>query len=79
MLQPHNPYILGNVPHFHPVKNFFILTLHTLRQSLDWPLISILTSQPMHETCSGSAKTISQYLDLQENCKLQNFSKGAFW
>ena len=58
-LQPRNPYILGHVPHFHPVKNFFILTLHTLRQSLDWPLISILTSQPMHKMCSSSTKTIS--------------------
>ena len=34
-LQPLNPYILGHVPRFHPVKNFFILTLHTIRQSLD--------------------------------------------
>ena len=44
-LQPCNPYTLGNVPCFCPIKNFFILTLHTLRQSLDWPLISILTHQ----------------------------------
>ena len=35
MLQPHNPYILRDVPHFRPVKIFFILTLHTLRQPLD--------------------------------------------
>ena len=35
MLQPRNPYVLRHVPHFHPVKNFFILTLHTLRQLLD--------------------------------------------
>ena len=34
-LQLRNPYILGNVPRFCPGKNFFILTLHTLRQSLD--------------------------------------------
>ena len=34
-LQPRNPYILGNVPRFRSIKNFFILTLHTLRQSLD--------------------------------------------
>ena len=74
-LQLRNPKILGNVPHFRPSKIFFILTLHTFRQSLDWPLTSILTSQPMHETCSGSAKTISQYLDLQENHKLQKFLK----
>ena len=79
MLQPYNPYILRNMPRFRPIKNFFILTLHTLRQSLDWPLISILTSQPMHQTCSGSAKTISLNLDLQENRKSQNFSKGTFW
>ena len=39
-----------------PVKIFFILTLHTLRQWLDWPLISILTSQPMHKMCSGPSK-----------------------
>ena len=35
MLQLRNPYILGNVARFRPGKNFFILTLHTLRQSLD--------------------------------------------
>ena len=35
MLQPRNPYILGNVPRFCPIKIFFILTLNTLRQSLD--------------------------------------------
>ena len=52
-----NPKIHGNVPCFHPNKNFFILTLHTHRQSLDWPLISILTSQPIHEACSGPWKT----------------------
>ena len=34
-LRPQNPKIHGNVPHFHPDKNFFILTLHTHRQSLD--------------------------------------------
>ena len=34
-LRPRNPKILGNVPHFRPGKNFFILTLHTHRQSLD--------------------------------------------
>ena len=32
---------------------FFILTLHTLRQWLDWPLISVSTLQPNHEACSG--------------------------
>ena len=35
MLQPRNPKIHGNVPRFCPDKNFFILTLHTHRQSLD--------------------------------------------
>ena len=34
-LQPRNLYILGDVPCFRPGKNFFILTLHTLRQPLD--------------------------------------------
>ena len=57
MLWPQNPKIHGNVPRFHPDKNFFILTLHTHRQYLDWPLISILTSQPIHEACSGPWKT----------------------
>ena len=56
-LQPRNPKIHGNVPSFRLDKNFFILTLHTHRQSLDWPLISILTSQPIHEVCSGPWKT----------------------
>ena len=35
MLRPRNPKIHENVPHFRPDKNFFILTLHTHRQSLD--------------------------------------------
>ena len=35
MLRPRNPKIHGNVPRFCPNKNFFILTLHTHRQSLD--------------------------------------------
>ena len=57
MLRPRNPKIHRNVPCFRPGKNFFILTLHTHRQSLDWPLISILTSQPIHEAYSGPWKT----------------------
>ena len=57
MLRPRNPKIIKNVPTFCPSKIFFILTLHTYRQSLDWPLISILTSQPIHEVCSGPWKT----------------------
>ena len=39
-----------------PVKKFFILTWHTHRKSLDWPLISILTSKSIHEACSGPWK-----------------------
>ena len=39
---------------------FFILTLHTLRQCLGWPLISFLTSQPKHGTCSSPSKKNSQ-------------------
>ena len=35
MLWPQNPKIHGNVLRFRPDKNFFILTLHTHRQSLD--------------------------------------------
>ena len=62
MLWPRNPKILRNVPCFCPVKNFFILTLHTHRQSLDWPLISILTSQPIHKACSGPWKTSHMFL-----------------
>ena len=57
MLRPQNPKIHGNVPRFYPSKIFFILTLHTHRQSLDWPLISILTSQPIHKACSSPWKT----------------------
>ena len=34
-LRPRNPKILENVPRFCPGKFFFILTLHTHRQSLD--------------------------------------------
>ena len=34
-LRPRNPKIIENVPHFRPSKIFFILTLHTYRQSLD--------------------------------------------
>ena len=45
---------------FCPSNFFSILTLHTLRQLLDWPLISFSTSQPKHGTCSGPLKKISQ-------------------
>ena len=59
MLQPHNPKILWNVLCFCPGKKFFILTLHTLRQSLDWPLIWVSTSQPKHKACSSPSKKSS--------------------
>ena len=70
-LRPWNPKIHGNVPHFHPSKNFSILTLHTHRQSLDWPLISILTSQPIHEACSSPWKTSHMFSIYEKtvNCK----------
>ena len=58
MLGPRKPKIHQNVPRFCPGENFFILTLRTLRQSVQWPLISISTSQPMHEMCSGPSKKI---------------------
>ena len=57
MLRPQTPKILGNVPRFRPGKKFFILTLHTHRQSLDWPFISIWTAQPIHEACGSPWKT----------------------
>ena len=80
-LRPQNPKIHGNVPHFHPSKNFFILTLHTHRQSLDWPLISILTSQPIHEACSGPWKTSHMFSIYKKtvNCKTsQKVSFGSY-
>ena len=58
MLGPCNPYMHGNVPRFRPGRIFFILTLHTLRQSLDWPLTWVLTSHPKHETCSSPSKKV---------------------
>ena len=81
MLRPRNPKIHGNVPHFCPGKKFFILTLHTHRQSLDWPLISILTSQPIHEACSGPWKTSHMFLIYEKtvNCKTsQKVSFGSY-
>ena len=70
-LWPQNPKILGNVPCFHPGENFFILTLYTHRQSLDWPLISILTSQSIHKTCSSPWKTSYMFSIYEKtvNCK----------
>ena len=58
MLGPWNPYMHGNVPRFRPSRIFFILTLHTLRQPLDWPLTWVLTSQSKHETCSSPSKKV---------------------
>ena len=80
-LQPRNPKILGNVPRFHPSKNFSILTLHTHRQSLDWPLISMLTSQPIHEVCSSPWKTSHMFSIYEKtvNCKTsQKVSFGSY-
>ena len=81
MLQPGNPKIHRNVPRFRPGKNFFILTLHTHRQSLDWPLISILTSQPIHKVCSGPWKTshmFSIYEKTINHKTSQNVSFGSY-
>ena len=82
MLQPWNPKIHGNVPRFLPNKNFFILTLHTHRQSLDWPLISILTSQPIHDACSSPWKT-SHMFSIYENTVNRKtswkVSFGSYW
>ena len=55
-LGPRKPKIHWNVPRFRPGENFFILTLCTLRWWLEWPLISISTSQPMHKMCSSPSK-----------------------
>ena len=77
-LQPQNLKILRNVPHFHPSKKFFILTLHTHRKSLDWPLISILTSQPIHETCSGPWKTSHMFLIYEKTINHKTSWKVSF-
>ena len=82
MLWPRNPKIHGNVPCFHPNKFFFILTLHTHRQSLDWPLISILTSQPIHEACSGSWKTSHMFSIYEKTVNRKTSWKvsfGSYW
>ena len=81
MLQPWNPKIHENVPRFCPDKNFFILTLHTHRQSLDWPIISILTSQPIHKACSSPWKTSHMFSIYKKtvNCKTsQKVSFGSY-
>ena len=77
-LWPRDPKILRNVPHFCPSKNFFILTLHTHRQSLDWPLISILTSQPIHEACSGPWKTSYMFSIYEKTINHKTSQKVSF-
>ena len=77
-LQPQNPKILRNVPHFCPSKKFFILTLHSHRKSLHWPFISILTSQPIHETCSSPWKT-SHMFSIYEKTVNHKTSRKVFF
>ena len=77
-LRPRNPKIHGNVPRFCPDKIFFILTLHTHRQSLDWPLISILTSQPIHKVCSGPWKTSHMFLIYEKTVNHKTSWKVSF-
>ena len=45
-LGPRKPHMHVHVPRIRPGTNFFILTLRTLRPSLDWRLILVSTSQP---------------------------------
>ena len=81
MLRPRNPKIHRDVPCFHPDISFFILTLHTHRQSLDWPLLSILTSQPIDKACCGPWKTSHMFLIYEKtvNCKTsQEVSFGSY-
>ena len=77
-LWPRNPKIHGNVPHFCPGKYFLILTLHTHRQSLDWPLISILTSQPIHEMSSCPRKTSHMILIYEKTVNHKTSQKVSF-
>ena len=77
-LWPQNPKIHRNVSRFCPGKNFFILTLHTNRQSLDWPLISILTSQPIHEVCSGPWKTSHMFSIYEKTVNRKTSQKVSF-
>ena len=74
----YGPKTQGNVPRFHPGKNFFILTLHTHRQSFDWPLISILTSQPIHEACSGPWKTSHMFSIYKKTVNRKTSRKVSF-
>ena len=59
-----------DVPHFGTSNDFLIFTLHTLKASLDWPLISFLTFQSNHEMCNGPSKKFSNFLHLRENHKI---------
>ena len=77
-LWPRNPKIHRNVPHFRPGKNFSILTLHTHRQSLNWPLISILTSQPIHEVCSSPWKTSHMFSIYEKTVNHKTSRKVSF-
>ena len=77
MLQPRNPKMLRNVPYFRPGKIFFILTLHTHRQSLYWPVISILTSQPTRDMLQP-IKDKLYFLDLQETLNHKTSQKVSF-
>ena len=78
MLRPRNPKTHRNVPRFHPGKIFFILTLHTHRQSLDWPLISILTSQPIHKVCSGPWTTSHMFSIYKKTVNRKTSQKVSF-
>ena len=78
MLWPRNSKILRNVPHFRPSKNFFILTLHTHRKSLDWPLISVLTSQPIYKACSSPWKTSHMFSIYEKTINRKNSQKVSF-
>ena len=77
-LWPRNPKIHRNVPRFCPGKNFSILTLHTHRQSLDWPLISILTSQPIHKVCSSPWKTSHMFSIYEKTVNHKTSRKVSF-
>ena len=58
--RPTEKQIQKGMGRFRPHHFFFILTLRTLRQWSDWPLMSISTSQPDHEALSGQSKKISR-------------------
>ena len=60
------------------VKIFFILTLHTYRQSLGWPLTTILTSQPIHEMCSSPTKTSYVFSIYEKTVSHKNSWKVSF-